>query len=70
MRFHNTALRLLLFSVRQRFGLRAMNARAANPLVNNGIQQNAETACIMGCLLATQRFHNAFGLSKVQNSAP
>ena len=34
-------------SSRQRFGLRAKNARAKNPLVNNGIQHNAETACVL-----------------------
>ena len=56
--FQNTALRLLLFSIRQRFGLHAKNARAENPLVKNGI--NTETACVLGCVLKTQRFNNAF----------
>ena len=51
--FSNTASRLLLFSIRHRFGLRAKDARAENPLVNNGVQQNAETACVLGCVLKT-----------------
>ena len=42
------------------FGLRAKNAGAKNPLINNGMQQNAETACIWGCVLKTQRFNNTF----------
>ena len=40
------------------------NARAENPLVNNGVQRNAETTCVLGRLgrvLQTQRFNNAFG---------
>ena len=61
-RFQNTALLLLLVSIRQRFGLRAKNARAENPLVNNGMQQNAEAACVLGCVLKTLRFNNAFWL--------
>ena len=46
--FQNTALHVLLFSIRQRFGLRAKNARAENPLVNNGVQQNGETGLRFG----------------------
>ena len=30
--------------IRQRFGLRAKNGRAENPLVDNGVQENAETS--------------------------
>ena len=44
-------------SSRQHFGLRAKNALAENPLVNNGMQQNAETTCVLGCVLKTQRFN-------------
>ena len=53
-------MRLLLFSVRRCFGLRAKDARAEKPLVNSGMQQNAETACVLGCVLKTQRFNDAF----------
>ena len=57
-RFQNTvrhdskkkAFGLSLFSIRQRFGLRAKNARAENPLVNKGTQRNAETACVLATL--------------------
>ena len=58
--FSKHSVRLLVFSIRQRFGLRAKNARAENPLVNNGIQQNAEVASVLGCVLKTQLFNNAF----------
>ena len=44
----------------QRLGLRAKNARAENPLVNNGTQRNEETTCVLGRVLQTQRFNNAF----------
>ena len=58
-------------SIRQRFGLRAKNARAENPRVNNGfrMRQIAETAYILGRVLKTQRFDNAFGLPKVQEGS-
>ena len=53
--FQNTALRLLLFSVRQQFGLRAKNARAEIHSQTKGKQQNGETACVLGYVLKTQR---------------
>ena len=34
--------------------LRAKDAHAENPLVNNGMQENAETACVLGCVVKTQ----------------
>ena len=53
---------MVLFGVRLHFGLRAENTRAENPLVSNGRQQNAETVCVLGCVLKTLRFNNAFWL--------
>ena len=46
--------------------LRAKSTRVENPLVNNGRQWNAESGCVLGCVLKTQRFKKwmRFGLSK------
>ena len=57
---HSVAAFLLFSVIRQRFGLRAKNARAENALVNYGMQPNAETICVLGCVLKRQRFDNAF----------
>ena len=57
MRFEEKDIGSLLFSIRQHFGLHAKNARAENPLVNNGIQPNVETAFVLEC--------SSFGLSKL-----
>ena len=62
--FPNTALHLLLFSIRQHVGLRAKNACAETPLVNNGIQQMRKPLAFWDACSKRRVVIMRFGLSK------
>ena len=57
-----------LLSIRQLFGLRAKNARAENPLVNYGIQRNAEMLAFWDACSKRSVLTMRFGLSKGKRS--
>ena len=57
-------LSLLLFSTRQRFGLRAKNVRAENPLVHNGYSKMGEPLAFWDACSKRSVLRMRFGQSK------